>query len=104
MYLGDLGSEVYNQELNATLLENEESLSQEIQDALERIKSNTFGVCEECGKKIPVDRMDAVPYARYCMACEEKNENPSANLNTGRIQGWGSTLEDPSMLAKKQRD
>jgi RNA polymerase-binding transcription factor DksA len=104
MHLGDLGSEVYNQELNATLLENEDFLRQEVQDALERIKTNSFGVCEECGKKIPVDRMNAVPYARYCMACEEQNENPSANLNDGHVLGWGSTLEDPSTLAKKHRD
>lgn len=72
MHLGDMGSEVYTQELNATLLENEEFIRSEVATALDRIEAGTFGVCEECGRAIPAERLDALPYTRHCVACAEK--------------------------------
>src|SRR5262245_34092286 len=53
MHLADIGSEAYAQELNATLLENEEAIRVEIIAALDRCDSGTFGVCEECRNPIP---------------------------------------------------
>ena len=85
MHLGDVGTEVYLQEMNATLLEHEGHVTREIRDALARIDAGTFGVCESCGKKIPERRLDAVPYARYCVACAAKvGDEATANLNAGR--------------------
>src|SRR5262245_49539338 len=52
MHLGDLGSEVYLQELNATLLENEVYLQDEVRAALDRIDAGTYGRCERCGVTI----------------------------------------------------
>jgi RNA polymerase-binding transcription factor DksA len=85
MHLGDVGTEVYLQEMNATLLEHEEHVTREIRDALARIDAGTFGICENCDKKIPLGRLDAVPYARYCVACADKiGDEAAANLNAGR--------------------
>ena len=85
LHLGDVGTEVYLQELNATLLEHEGHVTREIRDALGRIDAGTYGVCENCGKKIPEGRLEAVPYARYCVPCTEKlGDEPTGNLNEGR--------------------
>src|SRR5688572_11396760 len=46
----------------------------EIDEALERVKDGTFGVCEECDKAVPVARLEAIPYARRCAACQVKEE------------------------------
>jgi DnaK suppressor protein len=46
----------------------------EIDEALERIRDGTFGVCEQCGKAIPAARLEAIPYARLCVACQAKEE------------------------------
>ena len=43
----------------------------EIDAALERLKTGTFGKCCECGAEIPAARLEAVPFARYCMTCEK---------------------------------
>lgn len=93
MHLGDAGTAMINQEVNATLLEHEERVMAEIADALARIDAGTYGVCENCGKKIPVGRLEAVPYARYCVACAEKigDEAPS-NLNAGRPEAPRGTV------------
>lgn len=85
MHLGDAGTAMFNQELNATLLEHEEHVMTEIADALDRIEAGTYGVCDNCGKDIPAGRLEAVPYARLCIQCAATiGDEPPANLNTGR--------------------
>jgi DnaK suppressor protein len=63
----DLGTDNYEEEMSLTLLENEEQLLAEVNDALERIEKGTFGRCEVCGQEIPRERLKAVPYTRYCL-------------------------------------
>jgi RNA polymerase-binding transcription factor DksA len=87
MHLGDVGSEVYTQELNAVLYENEQLLRDAVGDALERIDQGTFGRCESCGTEIPTERLDALPYVRYCTACAARIEpggKGTVNINVGR--------------------
>ena len=43
----------------------------EVDGALERIEQGTYGRCENCGKDIPVERLEARPVARLCMACKK---------------------------------
>lgn len=71
MHLGDAGSEEYALELNATLYEHENQVLTEVIDALGRIDGKTFGRCENCGRPIPEGRLEAIPYARYCVQCTE---------------------------------
>jgi DnaK suppressor protein len=47
-------------------------LLREISDALQRIEQGTYGVCLECEEPISVKRLDAVPWARYCVTCQEQ--------------------------------
>ena len=47
-------------------------LLREISDALQRIEQGTYGVCLECEEPISVKRLEAVPWARYCVACQEQ--------------------------------
>ena len=47
-------------------------LLREISDALQRIDQGTYGVCLECEEPISVKRLDAVPWARYCVTCQEQ--------------------------------
>ena len=46
-------------------------LLREIADALHRIDQGAYGVCMECDEPISPKRLDAVPWARYCVACQE---------------------------------
>jgi DnaK suppressor protein len=46
-------------------------LLREIADALERIEQDTYGICMECEEPISAKRLDAVPWARYCVICQE---------------------------------
>lgn len=62
------------------IIENEQELREAIELALQRIDAGTYGRCVACGAEIPRERLDAVPYAAYCIACarqRESRERPS---------------------------
>ncbi|MBI4268876.1 MAG: TraR/DksA C4-type zinc finger protein [Candidatus Rokubacteria bacterium] len=46
----------------------------EIAAAQARLAAGTFGTCDDCGKPIPLERLRAVPTARYCVACQRTHE------------------------------
>ncbi len=66
IHMADLGSDNYELEFTLGLIEGERSTLREIEEALERIKKGTYGVCEATGKPIGKARLRARPWARYC--------------------------------------
>jgi RNA polymerase-binding transcription factor DksA len=50
----------------------EQQIVKEVAAALDRIELGTFGYCEECGKTIPVGRLEVLPYTRFCVECARK--------------------------------
>jgi RNA polymerase-binding transcription factor DksA len=72
LHPADLGTDNYEQEMTASLLENQERALDEINEALARLDKGTYGRCEECGGTIPRARLQALPYARHCVACARK--------------------------------
>jgi DnaK suppressor protein len=69
VHLADLASDDYAEEVNLGLLENEEQLLAEVDKSLDRIERGTYGRCENCGREISKERLEAIPYARYCIRC-----------------------------------
>jgi RNA polymerase-binding transcription factor DksA len=51
-----------------------------VREALTKLDAGTYGNCEKCGDPIPVVRLEEVPYARRCRACQEREENSWNNL------------------------
>ncbi len=73
-HIADLGTDVFEKALEMDLSSSEGKLLAEINDAIEKIKKGTYGICESCGKNIPRSRLDALPYARYCIHCQKEKE------------------------------
>jgi RNA polymerase-binding transcription factor DksA len=74
IHMADIGSDNYEQEFTLSLMANVGQALDEIAAALERIDDGSFGSCEECGDDIPKARLEALPYARYCVGCARKLE------------------------------
>src|SRR5688572_22759606 len=92
-HLGDMGTEEYLYDLNTTLLANEQFIAVEARDALRRMDEDRFGQCESCGKAIAKDRLEAIPFTRYCVRCAEKvDSTPQVSLDEGRPHSPGDTL------------
>ncbi len=67
IHMADIGTDNYEQEFALGLMGSERKLLKEIDDALERIEQGTYGICEGTGKPIPKTRLEAGPWARYCV-------------------------------------
>jgi RNA polymerase-binding transcription factor DksA len=74
LHLADLGTHQYEEALALTLVENEQLILDEIRAALERIHQRNYGVCEDCRRPIAKERLEAVPYTRYCVDCAAEHE------------------------------
>ena len=73
-HLADTATETYDRELDYTLEENSEHVLSEIDAALRRIEDGTYGQCTNCGKQIPEERLEALPYATLCIDCQRQRE------------------------------
>lgn len=73
-HMADVGTDNYDREVSLNLVSNEQKILYEIDQALERIEEESFGICEACGDGIKVRRLEAVPYARLCRDCKEREE------------------------------
>jgi len=67
IHMADIGSDNFEQEFALDLLDSERKLLHEIDDALNRIEVKTYGICEGTGKQISKERLEAKPWARYCV-------------------------------------
>jgi RNA polymerase-binding transcription factor DksA len=81
LHLADLGSDTYEQEVALSLLENEEQRLEEVAAALDRIDRGTFGRCEACQKEIGKERLRAIPFTRYCIACARRLQDQASPEN-----------------------
>jgi len=52
--------------------QNTADLLHKVDHALERVAAGVYGLCESCGKSIPLERLDVLPYATLCVACAAK--------------------------------
>lgn len=68
----DAGAEMHAREQDVGLRAAAATTIARIDDALERIESGSFGVCNECGSPIPRERLEALPYAERCIECAER--------------------------------
>lgn len=79
IHMADLGSDAYEQEFTLSLMATEEGTLEQVEHALDRIRSRTYGACEDCGGVIAKKRLEAIPFAALCIRCAEKQENPSGS-------------------------
>ncbi len=68
IHMADLGTDNYEVENTLGLMDSERKLIVEIDGALDRIENGTYGICEGTGQPIPKERLEAIPWARYCAA------------------------------------
>lgn len=70
----DIASENYERAKDLSLHEKNRLLLEKVKEALVKIERGSYGYCENCGKPIPPERLAAVPYTEFCLACKGKAE------------------------------
>lgn len=74
IHMADIGTDNFDRDMIIGLIENAEDGLRNIDMALEKIESNTYGQCELCGKLITKARLSAIPFAKYCIGCQRDEE------------------------------
>jgi len=70
----DVAFETGSDEMNSHLAELDSRELSQIERALNRLKQGTYGLCEGCSDKIPVGRLNALPYSTLCIDCQREME------------------------------
>jgi DnaK suppressor protein len=69
IHMADEGTDNYEIENTLGLIDSERKLLGQIDEALQRIEEGTYGVCAGDGHAIPKQRLDAIPWAKFCVGC-----------------------------------
>ena len=111
MHQADAGSDAYDRDFALSLLSQEQDSLYEIDEALKRIETGAYGVCEISGKPIMHARLEALPFTRYTVECqaeiEKKNRfsrvrQPVASLfGLGDDEGGDGDDDDSSTDSKE---
>ena len=81
--IADKAASSYTKEFLFSQSNNERQLLHEVESALGRIREGEFGNCVSCGKEVNPKRLEAVPWTRFCINCQEK-------LEQGLLEDTGS--------------
>ncbi len=72
--VSDQASAEEDQRFSMRIMEREQNLLKKVNEALERMKSQTYGICEQCGEDIPYKRLKARPVTTFCIECKTLQE------------------------------
>jgi DnaK suppressor protein len=70
-HMADDASDAFEQAKELALRQNAEMLLSQVNDALERLDEGLYGICRRCGQEIDPARLRALPYATYCLRCQQ---------------------------------
>ena len=69
LHMADIGTDNFETEQTLSFIQSDHVTLKLIEEALERIKNGTYGICEDCGAMIPKVRLNVLPYTASCVHC-----------------------------------
>jgi len=90
----DAALDAVHDEIISQLAEVESRELAQIENALERMRTGQYGICESCGQNISLARLQALPYATLCIKCQRELEQEMAS--GGSEVDWSRLTELPS--------
>ena len=100
--LADSAGASFQMDVTAGILKSETKELQEIDNALARIGDGTYGVCQDCERRIPATRLMAVPYATMCVQC--KSDREKNRSRPPAPQRWQMAASVPFSLELDDKD
>jgi DnaK suppressor protein len=95
---GDLAFDAGSDEVTSQLAELESRELAQIDRSLLRLKQGTYGVCEGCHRKIPVARLNALPFTTTCIQCQREMEMCGAWGSGGGAASWQKVGDAPASM------
>ena len=92
----DAAVDTAQDEINSQLAELESRELVQIERAMARMRDGTYGLCEGCGCKIPMARLNALLYTTTCIECHREQERTGIDAGTGGEAGWHKLYDHES--------
>ncbi len=90
-HMADAGTDSYDRDFALGMLSSDSNAIYEIEEAIRRIESGTYGICELTGKPIQRDRLSAIPWTRFSIEAEHQLEKHGA-VGRARLGNLGSVI------------
>lgn len=94
-HMADAGTDSYDRDFALSMLSSDQNALYEIDEAIRRIETGTYGICEITGKPISVKRLEAIPWARFTVEAEKQLEQRGV-VNRAHLGALGSLSEGGS--------
>jgi DnaK suppressor protein len=89
----DLAFEAGNDEVSSRLAELDDRQLIQLERVLARLQQGTYGICESCQKRIPLIRLNALPYTSFCIHCEREMEKRLDGDESPGSNSWGQVVD-----------
>jgi RNA polymerase-binding transcription factor DksA len=99
--IADAGTDTYEQDFALGIASSEQQALFEIEDALNRIRTGRYGICEATGKRIDPARLEAVPWTRFSAEAERDLEASNA-VDRARIGERGELIGSTESLEEEE--
>jgi DnaK suppressor protein len=86
------------EERASTLAELESKELAQVERALKRLKQGTYGKCEACTIRIPVERLNALPFSTLCIKCQREMESEGNWLGDHSAADWGRVSDTRNIM------
>ena len=84
----DVARSLTDVETNASLIERAEERLKSIDDAFGRLTRGRYGICEQCENEIAVERLKVLPFATYCVDCQQERTQRGSTRAGGNDEPW----------------
>jgi len=111
-HIGDVGTDVYMNDMDNSLINHEKYVLDEINEALDKLSDGSYGICTNCHQKIEQERLDIIPETTLCSSCAkeiitppDENEHFDKNqLNSYDNMYYSEYIKDLTDLNKNDLD
>lgn len=94
LHMADAGTDNFDREFALSLVSNEQEALYEIEEALKRLEQHVYGLCGQCEKPIRRERLEAVPFARFCVQCQAGVEKNSSRRSMQPVGLFSENADD----------
>lgn len=98
----DVGTEIFERSKDFALREDALFKLEAVDHALRRMEEGTYGICDTCGREIPAERLEAVPYTTQCKECHSHVEEVPNRINIRPVEE--DVLEPPLARTTGQQE
>jgi DnaK suppressor protein len=84
----DIARSLTDVETNASLVERAEERLKAIDDAIGRLDRGRYGICEQCENEIAVERLKVLPFAVYCVDCQQERGQQRSGRSGAADESW----------------